>query len=123
MTFLVFILIIISIVLSVSAQILLKNGMSSQSVTQALSSGPIDSILSIVTNISVLAGLSAYVASVGFWLIVLSKMDVSKAYPFVGLGFILTMLFAYVFLNEPITVLKLVGTSFVFIGIILVSMS
>jgi multidrug transporter EmrE-like cation transporter len=123
MTFLVFVLIIISIVLSVSAQILLKNGMSSQSVTQALSSGPIDSILSIATNISVLSGLSAYVASVGFWLIVLSKMEVSKAYPFVGLGFILTMLFAYVFLNEPITAMKLVGTSFVFIGIILVSMS
>ncbi|WP_232788102.1 EamA family transporter [Paraglaciecola sp. MB-3u-78] len=97
--------------------------MSSQSVTQALSSGPIDSILSIVTNISVISGLSAYVASVGFWLIVLSRMDVSKAYPFVGLGFILTMLFAYVFLNEPITLMKLVGTSFVFIGIILVSMS
>ncbi|PKG92999.1 hypothetical protein CXF95_29005 [Paraglaciecola sp. MB-3u-78] len=123
MTFFVFILIIISIFLSVSAQILLKNGMSSQSVTQALSSGPIDSILSIVTNISVISGLSAYVASVGFWLIVLSRMDVSKAYPFVGLGFILTMLFAYVFLNEPITLMKLVGTSFVFIGIILVSMS
>jgi multidrug transporter EmrE-like cation transporter len=123
MTFLVFVLIIISIFLSVSAQILLKNGMSSQSVTQALSSGPIDSILSIVTNISVLSGLTAYVASVGFWLIVLSRMDVSKAYPFVGLGFILTMLFAYIFLNEPITTMKLVGTSFVFIGIILVSMS
>jgi multidrug transporter EmrE-like cation transporter len=123
MTFLVFVLIIISIFLSVSAQILLKNGMSSQSVTQALSSGPLDSILSIVTNISVLSGLTAYVASVGFWLIVLSRMDVSKAYPFVGLGFILTMLFAYIFLNEPITTMKLVGTSFVFIGIILVSMS
>jgi multidrug transporter EmrE-like cation transporter len=123
MTFLVFVLIIISIFLSVSAQILLKNGMSSQSVTQALSSGPIDSILSIVTNISILSGLTAYVASVGFWLIVLSRMDVSKAYPFVGLGFILTMLFAYIFLNEPITTMKLVGTSFVFIGIILVSIS
>jgi multidrug transporter EmrE-like cation transporter len=123
MNFFVFTLIIISIVLSVSAQILLKNGMSSQSVTQALSSGPIDSILSIVTNISVLSGLTAYVASVGFWLIVLSRMDVSKAYPFVGLGFILTMLFAYIFLNEPITTMKLLGTSFVFIGIILVSMS
>jgi multidrug transporter EmrE-like cation transporter len=63
------------------------------------------------------------VASVGFWLIVLSRLEVSKAYPFVGLGFILTMLFAYVFLNEPITAMKLVSTSFVFLGIILVSMS
>lgn len=123
MTAFIFMLIIISILLSVSAQILLKHGMSSQSVVQALSTGPVESVLSIVTNINVLLGLSAYVVSVGFWLIVLSKLDVSKAYPFVGLGFILTMLFAYVFLNEPITAMKLVGTSFAFLGIILVSMS
>ena len=123
MTAFIFMLIIISILLSVSAQILLKHGMSSQSVVQALSTGPVESVLSIITNISVLLGLSAYVASVGFWLIVLSRLEVSKAYPFVGLGFILTMLFAYFFLNEPITAMKLVGTSFVFLGIILVSMS
>jgi hypothetical protein len=53
MTAFIFMLIIISILLSVSAQILLKHGMSSQSVVQALSTGPVESVLSIITNISV----------------------------------------------------------------------
>lgn len=122
MTVFIFILIILSILLSVSAQILLKNGMSSQNVIQALNTGLVESVLSIITNLSVLLGLSAYVASVGFWLIVLSRMDVSKAYPFVGLGFILTMFFAYFFLNEPLTTFKLVGTMLVFVGVILISL-
>lgn len=123
MTIFTFSLILISVILSVAAQILLKHGMSSPSVTQALQTDTIEGMISIATNISVILGLSAYVTSAGVWLIVLSKLDVSKAYPFVGLGFILTMFFAYFFLNEPLSSLKLVGTSFIFLGIVLVSMS
>jgi multidrug transporter EmrE-like cation transporter len=70
-----------------------------------------------------MSGLFAYVASAGVWLYVLSQLEVSKAYPFVGLGFVLTMLFAYLFLNEPITALKLTGTLLIVSGVVLVSLS
>jgi multidrug transporter EmrE-like cation transporter len=123
MTLFLFALILISIFLSVAAQILLKHGMSSPTVSEALNVGAIEGILSIATNLSVFLGLTAYVTSAGVWLVVLSKLDVSKAYPFVGLGFILTMIFAYLFLNEPLTSMKIAGTCFIFAGIILVSMS
>ena len=68
-----------------------------------------------------LCGLAAYISSAAIWLVVLSKIDVSKTYPFVGLGFIGTMLFAYWFLNEPITMTKVIGTVLVVIGIILIT--
>lgn len=114
-------LILISVLLSVTAQILLKHGMSSSGIQEALGSDIVSAGSAIFTNISVLGGLTAYVLSAGFWLLVLSKVEVSKAYPFVGLGFIGTMLFAYFFLNEPLTLLKVLGTLFALTGVILIS--
>ena len=121
MSFITISLILVSVLLSVAAQILLKQGMSSGSVQEALSSGLTDSLLEIATNYSVIVGLISYVASAGLWLIVLSKVDVSKAYPFVGLGFIGTMMFAYWFLNEPLTLTKVVGTLLILLGVLFVS--
>jgi multidrug transporter EmrE-like cation transporter len=113
--------ILLSVTLSVTAQILLKNGMSSAAVQSGLKSTLYESVWVIFTNISVLLGLFAYVASAGVWLFVLSKVDVSKAYPFVGLGFVGTMLFAFWFLNEPLTLSKIVGTSLIVIGVFIVA--
>ena len=113
--------ILISVFLSVVAQILLKHGMSNSTVQTALTSDVLTACIAIFTNVSVVAGLTAYVSSAGVWLLVLSKIDVSKAYPFVGLGFIATMMFAYWFLNEPLTITKVIGTLFVLVGVLLIS--
>jgi multidrug transporter EmrE-like cation transporter len=113
--------ILLSVTLSVTAQILLKHGMSSIAVQSGIKSTLYDAVWTIFTNISVLLGLFAYVASAGVWLFVLSKVDVSKAYPFVGLGFVGTMLFASWFLNEPLTITKIVGTFLIVIGVFIVS--
>ncbi|MDP5132710.1 MAG: EamA family transporter [Paraglaciecola sp.] len=122
MTSLNLILIFLSVSLSVAAQLLLKKGMSSQIVQSALAdSVHIQSIITILTNFWVLTGLFAYVSSAAIWLVVLSKIEVSKAYPFVGLGFIGTMLFAYWFLNEPLTLTKALGTLLVVCGVLLIS--
>jgi multidrug transporter EmrE-like cation transporter len=95
--------------------------MSSAAVQSGLKSTLYELVWVIFTNISVLLGLFAYVASAGVWLFVLSKVDVSKAYPFVGLGFVGTMLFAFWFLNEPLTLSKIVGTSLIVIGVFIVA--
>jgi multidrug transporter EmrE-like cation transporter len=121
MTILTLSFILISVFLSVVAQILLKHGMSNSSVQAALNSDALNAGITILTNISVVAGLAAYVSSAGIWLLVLSKIDVSKAYPFVGIGFIGTMMFAYWFLNEPLTLNKVIGTLLVLAGVLLIS--
>ncbi len=114
-------LILLSVTLSVLAQILLKQGMTNSSIALAFNDSLVSGALAILTNIFVLGGLTAYVASAAVWLGVLAKVDVSKAYPFVGLGFIGTMLFAYWFLNEPLTVYKAAGTLFILTGVVLIS--
>ncbi|RVU29787.1 MULTISPECIES: EamA family transporter [Neptunomonas] len=114
-------LILVSVSLSVIAQILLKNGMSNPEIQQSFSSSLTAGVISIMTNFFVLGGLFAYVSSAAVWLGVLAKVDVSKAYPFVGLGFIGTMLFAYWFLNEPLTLSKIAGTILIVFGVLLIS--
>lgn len=115
------ILILFSVSLSVMAQILLKHGMSNPEIQNSFGINLTSGLFSILTNVFVLGGLFAYVASAGVWLGVLAKVDVSKAYPFVGLGFIGTMLFAYWFLNEPLSTTKILGTIFILLGVILIS--
>jgi multidrug transporter EmrE-like cation transporter len=113
--------ILTSVLLSVSAQILLKHGMTSKPVQMALTSNPIDAIIEISTNMSIIGGISAYASSMVVWLFVLSKVDVSTAYPFVGIGFIGTMLFAHYFLGESITTFKMIGTVLIFLGVVFIS--
>ncbi|WP_293759741.1 EamA family transporter [uncultured Paraglaciecola sp.] len=121
MNLLILSFILTSVFLSVVAQILLKHGMSNSNVQTALELDALNAVITIFTNISVLGGLAAYVSSAGVWLLVLSKIDVSKAYPFVGIGFIGTMMFAHWFLNEPLTLTKVLGTSLVLLGVLLIS--
>ncbi|HCY86049.1 MAG TPA: small multi-drug resistant family protein [Desulfobacteraceae bacterium] len=114
-------IILTSVALSVLAQILLKLGMTHPLVQTHLKTTILPAAYAILTNPFVLGGMAAYVAGAVFWLIVLARVEVSRAYPFVGLGFIGTMLFAYFFLNEPITLNKFMGTLLVVAGIILIS--
>lgn len=114
-------LILFSVSLSVAAQILLKQGMSAPNIQDSFNASLSTGIFTVLTNFFVLGGLFAYVSSAAVWLSVLTKVDVSKAYPFVGLGFIGTMLFASWFLNEPLTLNKILGTFLIIIGVLLIS--
>lgn len=111
MSLYLFTLILGSILLSSFAQIVLKTGMSSPVVLSAIQSGDtFKTVLTIASNLFVIGGLSLYFASAAVWLLVLAKVDVSFAYPFVGLGFIITMLLAFFINGEPLSMTKIIGT-------------
>lgn len=117
-------LILCSVSISAFAQISLKTGMSENTIQRTLESGlNFETALSIMTNFHVIAGLFLYGFGAILWLFVLARVDVSYAYPFVGLGFLLTMLFAVLFLQEPVKLIRLIGTIFVVIGVVMVSRS
>ena len=115
-------MILLSVFLSAFAQIFLKLGMSNFEVQQALSSTSILVISkSIATSHYVIAGLALYFASAAVWLFVLARIEVSIAYPFVGLGFIVTMLLAFLINGEPLSVTKIVGTLCIALGVAIVA--
>lgn len=111
-------LILCSVLLSSIAQIVLKTGMSNPNVLSAVQSGPgFNMLMAICTNIFVIGGLTLYFASAAVWLLVLARVDVSFAYPFVGLGFVVTMLLAFFINGEVLSTAKVVGTLFIALGV------
>ena len=117
-----FILAIFSILLSSIAQITLKLGMSQPSVLQVMGQTALIPLFkAITTNFYVIARLGLYFSSAEVWVFVVAKLDVSIAYPFVGIGFIITMLLAYFINGEPLTIMKVAGTIMITTGILLIS--
>jgi len=60
---------------------------------------------------------AAFLASV-CWMAAMTKLQLSHAYPFMGLTFVLVMLASGYFFQEPISTLKIIGVSLVIIGLI-----
>lgn len=117
-------IILASIMLSATAQIVLKAGMNSQSGRVALDvDGWLRFGLSTLINPIVIAGLLLYGLGAILWLIVLARLDVTQAYPFVGLGFIFTMVLGYLILAEPVGLQRVLGTLLITTGVILVARS
>ncbi len=114
-------LILVSVTISAVAQVVLKHGMSSGAVQQALAVGGIRAATGVATNLFVWLGLALYGLGAVLWLGVLARVDVGQAYPFVGLGFLLTMSFGIVFLGEGLSITRLAGTVLVAVGVILIA--
>lgn len=114
-------LILASVTMSAVAQIALKHGMSSPIVQANLNAGLERIAPLIAANPFVWAGLTLYGVGALLWLGVLAQIDVSQAYPYVGLGFLLTMVFGVALLGESISAMRLVGTLLVVAGVVLVS--
>ena len=114
---------IASIVLSVSAQFSLKAGMSSLAVRVALAEPmSLKTAFEVLTNRYVFLGFALYGMGAVVWLGVLSRWDVSKAYPLVGLGFVLTAVVGAM-LGEQITLARLLGIALICVGVLLVGQS
>ena len=97
---------LISISLGAVAQYFFKMGVNAVSNK---SIGIVELIKFGVTNLYIWSGLFSYGFSLLLWFYVLSKMELSRAYPLVSLGYVFTMILGYFLLNESITFPKVVG--------------
>lgn len=114
--------ILISVFLGALGQILVKVG----AVNLDLNFSPshlVPSIISILKNLPVMSGIISYGISFLLWIKVLSKVELSYAYPMVSLGYVLIMIFSYFLFKENITPLRIVGVLFIIVGVILVARS
>ena len=78
-------------------------------------------ILSTLTNVKVVAGLSCAVLAALSWLIVMSKCTLSFAYPFTALSLVLVIAMSGIVLKEPVPANRWIGVAIVCIGIIIAS--
>jgi len=124
MNYLTAALVLASVLMSAIAQLLLKTGMSRPDVVAAINEGrPVSTAVALMTTIEVIGGLGLYGLGAVMWLFVLAKLDLSAAYPFVGLGFIATMLLSILVLGEDVSTGRIVGTLLIVAGCALVARS
>ena len=116
-------LILLSVTISALAQISLKLGMSSAAVQRAMTWSTLDTVYAVAFNPFVIGGFVLYGIGAISWLFVLARIDVSQAYPFMGLGLLMTFIIGYVALHEPITSLRAAGMLLVITGIAIVARS
>ena len=89
-----------------------------------LSAGDLFSTLfRIGTSPYVVIGLVIYITGTVFWLAALSRVDLSYAYPFASLSYILMLIASWQIFDENISVLRLVGTLIIGFGVFLISRS
>lgn len=73
-------------------------------------------------NIFVLMGYTTLFVRGVIWILVLKRLPISVAYPFISLSFVLVLAASYLFFGEEITVFKGIGSIMIIAGIILTAM-
>lgn len=114
-------LILLTVTLSACAQLALKWGVMRPPMATALKTGLVEAIVAAALSPMIWVGLLIYAVSVALWLWVLSKVDLSVAYPFVGFSFLVTMAFGALLLQENVGPMRIVGTILIAGGCILVA--
>lgn len=115
-------LILFSIALALGGQFLLKSGMNQVGQIGGGSIAYYKAMLfKTFINPYVIVGLLLYALSSVFWLIVLSRVDLSFAYPFLGIGYLIIMFISWRYLHEPMSALRIAGAVLIGLGVVLIS--
>jgi multidrug transporter EmrE-like cation transporter len=115
-----FLLILTCVCLGVIGQFLLKHGMSSGDVVDEVAE-VMPRLIRAATNPVVILGFACYGISAALWLIVLTRADLSYAYPMLAMGYILVVLLSRVILHESVSPARFLGTLVVAFGVWLIS--
>jgi multidrug transporter EmrE-like cation transporter len=113
-----------TVLLSVCGQLLLKWQVSRVGgVTPGDPRGLLFLVGKLLFNPWIIAGLgSAFLASL-LWMLALTKLDLSEAYPYTALSFVLILLTSYFLFGEPLTMGKVLGTGLVISGIFVLALT
>ena len=115
-------LILVSVTLSACAQVLFKFGVAPVPGSVGNPS-LIGAVIGTLFRPGILGGLALYGIGTLIWLRALAQIELSQAYPFVGLGFVMTAALGYVVFDEALGPTRLIGIALVIAGVILVGRS
>ena len=110
-------LLFVSVLLSSLAQISLKHGMIAVTPTSMDADGLPALFLRAIVQPYIIAGVIFFGISFIVWLLVLSKANVSYAYPFQSMGYIMIAVFSHFVLGEQLSGVKLLGIAVICAGV------
>ncbi|MEW5945224.1 MAG: 4-amino-4-deoxy-L-arabinose transferase [bacterium] len=114
-------LLVAGVVINSGAQLLMKQGVNSMGGVTLAGGAVATEIAGIFTNPYVLAGLCAIAVSLLIWLHVISRLDLSFAYPFVSISYILILLAGWLVFGEHATPARAAGVILIGAGVIIIS--
>ena len=113
--------ILFTVFTNAAAQVMLKYGMMNMGPLSFAGVNPVVKILQIVFSPWIFFGLSVFVISMASHLYVLSKVDLSFAYPFLSLAYVAVAVFAYFVFREDLNALRIAGIGLICVGTILIA--
>lgn len=117
-------LIFTCIAIGVAGQLLLKSGMTKIGrIDSVVLANPVPVLGKLVTSPIILLAISLYIVGTLLWLVVLSRENLSFAYPMLGFSYVLIVLISKVLLGEPVTLMRLAGAATISLGVVLITKS
>jgi len=113
--------ILFTVFTNAAAQLMLKYGMIQLGTLSFAGVNPILKILSIVFSPWVFLGLCTFVISMASHLFVLSKVELSFAYPFLSLAYVAVAVLAYFLFHEDLNAMRIAGIGLICLGTIFIA--
>ena len=118
-----FSLLMTGVLLNAGAQLLLKAGTNSIGVFAFSSDNLVPVGWKLATEPHIIGGVGCYVISVIVWILALSRVEVSIAYPMLSIGYVVNALAAWYLFGEAVTLTRLAGIGIIIIGVYIVARS
>ena len=118
-----FSLILATVLLNATSQILMKTGMTQVGRFEFSGASFRQMTVGAATNVFIICGLITMVISMVTHLMSLSRFDVSFAFPFLSVAYVLVLLYGYLAMGENVTALRVAGVSLVVAGTVLIARS
>lgn len=116
-------LLLIAICLSVMGELALKHGMNQAGTLHFQPDVIVEGLVRTFSQPFVLLGFGLVFGGSIFWLAVLSRVDLSLAYPMLSLSYVLGVVMSRILFNEPITITRLLGVVVICAGVFVISRS
>ncbi len=116
-------IILFGVLLNAAAQLCLKEGMRRIGHFEFVWANIVPIGLQVAGNFFILAGLLCYIISVVVWLLVLSRVEVSFAYPLLSVGYIVNAVAGYYLFQENLSVTRVTGILIIIVGVYFVTRS
>jgi multidrug transporter EmrE-like cation transporter len=113
--------ILAGVTLNACAQLLLKAGTNAVGHFEFSRANILPIGFKLATQLPIIGGLGCYVISVAVWVVGLSRVDVSIAYPMLSLGYVVNAIAAWYLFGEVLSVQRLVGI--ILIGVVILARS
>ena len=123
MTMISFALVLSGVLLNAAAQLLLKAGTNSVGAFVFTADNLFPVGIKLASSPYILGGLGCYAVSVVLWIMALSRVEVSLAYPMLSIGYVINAFAAWQLFGEALTAQRLVGIGTIIVGVFLVARS